>query len=162
MGEEAGGERAFEPAEPGGRSFALALVAGILVAPVLGAAAGFGLGYLILEWFAGPYCCGLEGVLAPALGTMIGAGIGLIVGTGLALDFRKRRPLPRPLALVVIWALYLGIAWAGGTILELDYQDVAPVIAFHVVALVAPPTTWWLWGRERAGVSGRRGGGSRA
>lgn len=129
----------------------LAIAGGMVAGFFLGAAIGYALGSLMLWWFAGPYCCGLEGLLAPSIGVMVGAVVGLLLGIAIPVDRNRtnRQPL-RVGMLLVIWVVCLGLAWLVGKILPLDYEDVGSALLFHLVTLVLPLSLWWFLARRPA------------
>lgn len=123
-----------------------AVVFAMIVGLVAGAVAGCGVGLLMLEFFAGPWCCGLEGLTAPFVGVIMGAITGALTAGLLVVD-RANEGIPHPLKLVILWPSCLALAWAVGGILDFNYEDLVPIVVFHLLGLVAPLVLWRLWPR---------------
>ena len=132
---------------PGGRGV-VAAIGGALAGMLLFGPAGYVLGLGFLGWFGPESCCGLEGLLAPALGLAVGGGCGLLAGGVVAWRVSERDARLRigflALLLVAGWVA----AWViGKTVFTYDYEDLGGVLAYFSIALGAPLLAWGFWPR---------------
>lgn len=108
---------------------------------VLGAL-GFGAGWLYLAWFAGPFCCGLEGLYAPIVATFGGAGLGVLSGGIAGLVVRAGRRIYLELLLFLIVA---GVGASGIVALiagPMSVEDTLPVVGILTVMFFGPVIIW--------------------
>lgn len=128
-----------------GRGLVAAIGGGLAGMLVFGPA-GYVLGLGFLGWFGPESCCGLEGLLAPALGLAEGGGSGLVAGAAQAWRVSERNG---PVRLGLLFLLLLAgwvLAWViGHTVFTFDYEDVGGVLAYFTVALAAPLLAWGFW-----------------
>ncbi|MEA2451687.1 MAG: hypothetical protein QOG04_397 [Actinomycetota bacterium] len=117
---------------------------------VLGAAGGslvLGVvGYLYGELFLllfGPRdCCGLEGLLAPIVGTVIGTTLGLTVGAMTGILIARRRPL-KPVRLVLFLIVGVALSWLLSLVMgPFDVERLPGPIFFFALTMVIPMIGW--------------------
>lgn len=115
---------------------------GGLIGFVMFGAAGFGIGLLYLWFFAGPYCCGLEGLFPPVVATVGGAGMGILVGGLAALLIQRRQSLHLGW-LAILWLGGLAAVWGFALVVgEVSVERTFPVFGLIGVMFFAPVGVW--------------------
>ena len=120
----------------------IAWLAGAALGFVVLGATGFGAGWLYLAWFAGPSCCGLEGLYAPIVGTFGGAGLGVLAGGVAGLVVRAGRRIYLELLLVLLVA---GVGVVGIVALvagPMSVEDTFPVVGTLTLMFFGPVIIW--------------------
>lgn len=129
----------------------VAAIGGGLAGMLLFGPAGYVLGLGFLGWFGPESCCGLEGLLAPALGLAVGGGCGLLAGGIVAWRVSERSAPVRVGLLAALLLLGWGVAWGfGHTLFTFDYEDAGGVLTYFLIALAAPVLAWGFWPRRAA------------
>ena len=127
----------------------VAAIGGALAGMLLFGSAGYLLGLVFLGWFGPESCCGLEGLLAPALGLMMGGACGLLSGGVVAWRVSERNAPVRVGLLALLLAGGWGLAWVlGRTVLTFDYEDAGGVLTFFLISLATPLLLWGFWPRR--------------
>ena len=130
------------------------LLGGVIGLLVVGAV-GQGLGFLYLELFGGPYCCGLEGLLPPVFCAIAGAGVGAAAGAGVGIvGTRPDKAVPKVRVLLGLWAALIVVAWAVGSALGFEVEGGPGLPLYIVLTLILP---FALWNRVSTWLESRNG-----
>ena len=129
----------------GGRGL-VAAIGGGLAGMLFFGPAGYVLGLGFLEWFGPESCCGLEGLLAPALGLAVGGGCGLVAGATRTWRVSERSAPLKPGLLILLLVAGWAASWAiGHTVFTFDYEDLGGVFLYFLVTLASPLLLWGFW-----------------
>lgn len=125
---------------------AVAAIGGGLAGLLLFGPLGYLLGLGFLAWFGPENCCGLEGLLSPAVGLGVGGASGLVAGAAVAWRASERAGRFRLALLALLLLGGIALAWSiGKTVFTYDYEDGGSLLLFFGVALALPLIAWAFW-----------------